>query len=107
MSQLSRAAILSYAKPIKPKVSKWQKTKIWLIFVYNWLLVKLGKRVWARIVYNRPKHLPCGFDRTPMKRIRKTTTGAFYWCNKCKRDYFFECKGQRLVPVISKKKGAK
>jgi hypothetical protein len=98
---MNKSEIFNQRRPVKPRRHINIKAK--LKYVWSWLLVKLGKRVWARPVYSRPRFQVCPFHNTNMKRGRKTPNGAFYYCPKCKKYYHLNGGGMKLVQV--KKKG--
>jgi len=71
----------------------------WLRLFWYKVLVFLGIRVWAKKVYSRPKHRHCAYHGCLMKRTRKSKTGAYYWCPKCRKHYHLYGGGSKLVRV--------
>lgn len=94
---MNKNEILANRQPVKPirhRVSFKHRLK----YVYAWIQVKLGFRVWGMPVYSRPKFQICPIHQCNMKRGSKTEKGAYYYCQKCRRYYHLEGGGLRIVP---------
>lgn len=93
----------SVDESMKPKKTGWRKRLAGVCrHIIAWVKVWLGLAVWAKVVYNRPKHRLCVFHGCQMKRVFKTELGAVYYCRKGKHRFHLEGGATRIIPDLER-----
>jgi len=82
---------------MKRILKELRKLELRLKNAWQWILVFLGLRIWAKDQWNRPKFSLCAFHGIYMKRTKKTKDGADYYCRKCRKTFHLESGGNKLV----------